>query len=119
VAEDAAPSRYHGVAEPSGIRATGRDPAAERRADRRREKEDQAKVREIASRRLTVRKLCEMNLDGRVIHMRKEKSAKEAGRTLERVFDDRPDFADLDAAAVTRAIAFDLLEDYARHPGTG
>jgi hypothetical protein len=98
------------------IRADGRDPAAERRAERQQEKEEQAKAREAATRRLTVRTLCTMYLEGHVDHNRKEKGAAEARRTLDRVLDENPEFADLDPAEVTRAIAFSLLQRYVGTP---
>jgi integrase len=98
------------------IRAAGRDPANERRAERQSEKESQAKAREEAERRLTVRKLCTMYLEGHVDRSRKEKGALEARRTLGRVLDDHPEFAGLDPAQVTRARAFSLLEHYLDTP---
>lgn len=98
------------------IREEGRDPAVERRAEKDREKKALAKAKEDAVRRLTVRKLCMMYLDGHVDRSRNEKSASEARRTLMRVLDDRQDFADKDPASVTRAVAFSLLESYFETP---
>jgi integrase len=98
------------------VRAAGRDPANERRDERQKEKDALAKAREETERRLTVRKLCTMYLEGHVDRNRKERSAAEARRTLVRVLDDHPDFADLDPALVTRARAFSLLEHYLDTP---
>jgi integrase len=98
------------------VRAAGRDPANERRDERQKEKDALAKAREESERRLTVRKLCTMYLEGHVDRNRKERSAAEARRTLVRVLDDHPDFADLDPALVTRARAFSLLEHYLDTP---
>jgi integrase len=98
------------------IRVAGRDPAAERRAERQREKEELAKAREQESRRLTVRSLCTLYLEGHVDRSRKEKSAAEARRTLTRVLDEHPDFADRDPSTVTRSVAFSLLEHYLDTP---
>jgi integrase len=98
------------------IRDAGRDPAAERRTQRDKEKEATARARVDAVHRLTVRKLCMMYLEGHVDRNRSAKSAAEARRTLQRVLDDKPDFADRDPASVTRAIAFSLVESYIETP---
>jgi integrase len=98
------------------IRAEGRDPAAERRAGRQEEKEAMAKAREAASRRLSVRSLCTMYLEGHIDRNRNEKSAAEARRTIARALDDHPEFANLDPVQVTRARAFGLLESYLDTP---
>lgn len=98
------------------LRDSGRDPALEHRVQRQEEKAVLVKAREDAERRLTVRKLCTMYLEGHVDRNRKERSAAEARRTLVRVLDEHPDFADLDPAKVTRAAAFNLLEHYLDTP---
>ncbi|MFC5548157.1 tyrosine-type recombinase/integrase [Massilia aerilata] len=94
------------------IRAAGRDPAVERRTNRLREKEERMAAREAASRQLTVRRLCNLYLEGHVDRNRNEKSAAETRRTLQKVLNDHPDFAELDPAMVNRAKAFATLEHY-------
>jgi len=95
------------------IRAAGRDPAEERRATRKGEREAEEAARAAASRRLTVRKLCDLYLEGQVVRNRKPKSAAETRRTFEKMLGN---FGDLDPAAVTRAQAFDLIETYIDTP---
>ena len=95
------------------IRAAGRDPAGERRAARKGEREAEEAARAAASRRLTVRKLCDLYLEGQVERNRKPKSAAETRRTFEKMLGD---FGDLDPAAVTRAQAFDLIAAYIDTP---
>jgi len=95
------------------IRATGRDPAEERRATRKGEREAEEAARAAASRRLTVRKLCDLYLEGQVVRNRKPKSAAETRRTFQKMLGD---FGELDPAAVTRAQAFDLIETYLDTP---
>ncbi|MDN4057160.1 integrase family protein [Massilia sp. YIM B02769] len=95
------------------IRSAGRDPAEERRATRKSEREADDAARAAASRRLTVRKLCDLYLEGQVVRNRKPKSAAETRRTFEKMLGD---FGDLDPAAVTRAQAFDLIAAYIDTP---
>lgn len=57
-----------------------------------------------------------MYFEGHVERNRKKKGAEETRRTVENVLDEHPDFAGLDPAKVTRAIAFDLLQAYINTP---
>lgn len=98
------------------VRDEGRDPAAERRVERDKEKKAMAKAKEDAACRLTVRRLCAMYLEGHVERNRNPKSAAEARRTLEKVLDEQSEFADRAPAFVSRAVAFSLLETYIDTP---
>lgn len=95
------------------IRAAGRDPAEERRAARKDERAAEDAARAAAARRLTVRKLCDLYLEGQVERNRNPKSAAETRRTFDKMLGE---FGDLDPATVTRAQAFDLLQTYIDTP---
>lgn len=97
------------------IRAAGRDPAEERRAERQEEKAAEERARVAATNRLTVRRLCDQYLEGHVERNRKAKGAVEVRRLFDRMLGD---FGDLDAAKVTRAQAFGLLESFLDTPVT-
>lgn len=95
-------------------RATGADPAAEKKrlaAESRAAAEAQrAAAREA---RLTVRTLCEHYLRGRVDGHRKPKGAAEARRIFDTMLGPVGDMA---VEQVTRAVAFDLLESHLHIP---
>jgi len=57
-----------------------------------------------------------MYFEGHVERNRKKKGADETRRTVEKVLDEHPDFAGLDLAKVTRAVAFDVLQAYIDTP---
>lgn len=97
-------------------RSAGRDPAVERRAARMEEKSAIELARTAAAKRFTVRKLWQLYFEGHVEKNRKPKGIDETRRTVERVLDKHPDFADLDPAKVSRAIAFDILQAYIATP---
>lgn len=58
----------------------------------------------------TVRKLVEAYITGHLEHERQAAGALAARRALERLLDEEPAFANSAAAAVTRAMCFDLLD---------
>jgi integrase len=97
-------------------RAAGRDPAVERRAAREDERAAVEAARVATASRFSVRSLWAMYFEGHVERNRKKKGADETRRTVEKVLDEHPDFAGLDPAKVTRAIAFDLLQAYVNTP---
>jgi integrase len=97
-------------------RASGRDPAVERRAARDDERAAAEAARAATTNRFTVRSLWKLYFEGHVERNRKKKGADETRRTVERVLEDHPDFASLDPAKVSRAIAFDLLQAYINTP---
>jgi len=97
-------------------RAAGRDPAVERRAAREDERAAVEAARVATASRFSVRSLWAMYFEGHVERNRKKKGADETRRTVEKVLDENPDFAGLDPAKVTRAIAFDLLQAYVNTP---
>lgn len=97
-------------------RAAGRDPAVERRAAREDERAAVAAARVATASRFSVRSLWAMYFEGHVERNRKKKGAEETKRTVEKVLDEHPDFAGLDPAKVSRAIAFDLLQAYINTP---
>jgi integrase len=96
------------------MRAAGGDPAADKKrlaAEQRAAAEAQrAAEREV---RLTVRKLCEHYLRGRVEGHRKPKGAAEARRIFDTMLGP---LADMAVEQVTRAAAFDLLESHLHIP---
>jgi hypothetical protein len=98
------------------IRAAGRDPAEEKKTERLQDAEAKVRARAAAVRRLTVRALCDIYLEGHVDRHRKPKGAAEVRRLLGRMLDEHPEFAVLEPAGVTRAIAFDLLQAYLATP---
>jgi len=95
------------------IRAAGRDPAEERRAERHEEKAAEERARTAAASRLTVRRLCDHYLEGHVERNRKEKGAAEVRRLFGKMLGS---LADVDASKVTRAQAFSLLESHLDTP---
>ena len=97
-------------------RAAGRDPAVERRAAREDERAAVEAARVATAGRFSVRSLWAMYFEGHVERNRKKKGADETRRTVEKVLNEHPDFAGLDPAKVTRAIAFDLLQAYINTP---
>jgi integrase len=97
-------------------RAAGRDPAVERRAAREDERAAVQAARIATANRFSVRSLWAMYFEGHVERNRKKKGADETRRTVEKVLDEHPDFAGLDPAKVTRAIAFDILQAYINTP---
>lgn len=98
------------------MRASGRDPAADRRAAREDERAAVEATRAAASNRFSVRALWKLYFDGHIVRNRKQKGIDETRRTIEKVFADHPNFADMDASRVSRAIAFDLLQAYLDTP---
>lgn len=98
------------------LRAGGGDPAAQK-------KQAALHVRAAAEERrvakqsavLTVRRLCEHYLVGRIDGHRKEKGAAEVRRIFDKMLGD---IADLPVADVTRSIAFNLLERHLHIPVT-
>lgn len=98
------------------IRASGNDPAAERRASREDERAAAEAARTAAASRFSVRALWKLYFEGHILRNRKQKGIDETRRTIEKVFADHPDFADRDASKVSRAIAFDLLQAYLDTP---
>lgn len=89
------------------LRDEGRDPAAERRAGRRQIQEREIQPRACRSAAvLTIRALCDLYLSGHVERHRKPKGAAEVRRMFNTML---IEVADLPAAALTRAQAFDLL----------
>jgi len=97
-------------------RSAGRDPAVERRAARKEEKTATELARTAAAKRFTVRKLWQLYFEGHIEKNRKPKGIEETRRTIEKVLTEHPDFADLDPAKVSRAIAFDILQAYISTP---
>jgi len=97
-------------------RASGRDPAVDRRAAKQEEQAAAEATRTAASNRFSVRALWKLYFDGHITRNRKQKGIDETRRTVEKVFENHPDFADLDASTVSRAIAFDLLQAYLDTP---
>lgn len=97
-------------------RAAGRDPANERRTEREQERQLRDQARDAAVRRNSVRGVWTSYLEGHIEVQRKPKGIAETKRTVEKVLTEHPDFADMDAAKVTRAIAFDILQAYIQTP---
>ncbi|HEY1042371.1 MAG TPA: integrase arm-type DNA-binding domain-containing protein [Telluria sp.] len=95
------------------VRAAGRDPGDERRAERAAGAAAKAAEREARSRRLTVAKLCDGYLEDHVQRMRKEKGYKETKRLFETMLGE---LAGLDPNKVTRAQCFDLIMSHAETP---
>ena len=95
------------------VRAAGRDPAEERRAERQEEREAAERARAAAAGRQTVRRLCDQYLEGHVERNRKEKGAAEVRRLFDKMLGP---LGDIDAAKVTRAQAFSLLESHLDTP---
>ncbi|HYD58899.1 MAG TPA: integrase family protein [Noviherbaspirillum sp.] len=98
----------------SKARKNGADPALERR-NARVEARAAVELRREEKRNaaFTVRKVCDLYLDGYIDRHRKPKGAKEVRRTFDTMLGDH---ADLPAATYTRANAFDLLERHFDHP---
>ena len=97
-------------------RAAGRDPAVERRVAREDERAAVEAARAATSNRSSVRSLWDLYFEGHVERNRKKKGADETRRTVEKVLFEHPEFAGLDPAKVSRAVAFDLLHDYVNTP---
>lgn len=97
-------------------RADGRDPAADRRAVRSEERAAGEAKRSAAANRFSVRALWKLYFDGHVMRNRKPKGIDETRRTIEKVFTDHPEVADMEAAKVSRATAFDILQGYLDTP---
>lgn len=103
-------------------RARGEDPAIVRRHKRAQEKEEKESVRARLAGVLTVRILVGLYMTGHVERNRKQKGIDETRRTLSYALrakssEDWPDeFGDLDAAKVTRAQAFRLLQVFIDTP---
>jgi integrase len=98
----------------SKARKNGKDPALERREARagvRAAREKQRDEKRAAT--FTVRKVCDLYLDGYIDRHRKPKGAKEVRRMFDKMLGDH---AELPAATYTRADAFDLLESHFDHP---
>ena len=86
-------------------RSGGADPAAARKAMRRLE---QFPV--LAPSVYTVHRLVDGYIDGHLVVHRKEAGARAAQTMLLRLLEEQPEFAQMPAAAVTRATAFTVLE---------
>lgn len=97
-------------------RSAGRDPAVERRASRLEEKAATELARTAAAKRFTVRTLWQLYFESHIEKSRKPKGIDETRRTIEKVLNEHPDFADTDPAKVSRAIAFDILQAYINTP---
>lgn len=103
-------------------RAKGLDMAAERRAKRVREKDEEQVARVKRANKLTVHALAGLYLSGHVERSRKKKGADETRRTLGYALRARDpghwpsEFGDLDPAQVTRAQAFALLQLFIETP---
>jgi len=82
-------------------RAAGADPVSERRA---------AKVVQSPPEIYTVRRLVDDYVTGHLESARKPAGALASKRLLSSALDERPEFASKPAAAVTRGVAFDLLD---------
>lgn len=94
-------------------RAAGEDPSDRKRAARQAEEAQREAQRIAASKRITVRRLCDQYLEEHVNRRRQEKGAKEA----KRLFDVHlGQLAELDPAKLTRSQAFDLLQGIADTP---
>ena len=88
-------------------RAAGKDPSGERRAARQAEVAKREAKRVAASRRLTIRRICDQYLEEHVNRRRQIKGAKE----VRRLFDCHlTDLGDLEPSELTRAQAFALLQ---------
>lgn len=98
------------------LRAAGRDPATERRAAREEERAAADAAREAVARRASVRSLWKLYFEGHVLKSRKPKGIDETRRTIEKVFNEHPIFAEMDPPKVTRAVAFDILQAYVDTP---
>jgi integrase len=104
------------------LRAKGQDPAVERRAKRAKEEEEEKTARVQSASKQTVRTLVDFYLTGHVERNRKQKGIDETRRTLSYALravspGDWPgEFGDLDAAKVTRAQAFRLLQVFIETP---
>lgn len=96
--------------EARAVRDAGRDPAAERRAER-----VQTRARRVVERRgpLTVRRVADLYLDGHVDRHRKAKGAAEVRRMVDTMLGDD---GQCDAATYTRRQAFALIERWADAP---
>lgn len=95
-------------------REAGKDPAVEKRAARGEEKAAERSQKRTGI--FTVRRLCEDYLVGHVDRHRKPKGAAEIRRMFDTMLGD---FGAAPAAAVTRAQAFDLLEEFSGRPVQG
>ncbi|MEH6436674.1 tyrosine-type recombinase/integrase [Massilia sp. DD77] len=89
------------------IRSSGEDPSDQRRAARQAEQAEREAQREAASKKVTIRRICDQYLDEHVDPRRQEKGAKEVRRLFNVHLGE---LADLDPSKLTRAQAFDLLQ---------
>lgn len=88
-------------------RASGKDPSDERRAARLAEVAQQQARLVAASKRLTIRRICDQYLEEHIDRRRQEKGAKETRR----LFDVHLGvLAEIDPATLTRSQAFELLQ---------
>lgn len=94
-------------------RAAGRDPSDQKRAARQAEAAEREARRVAESKRITVRRICDQYLEEHVEPRRQAKGAKETRR----LFDVHlGELGELDPAKLTRAQAFDLLQQMSSTP---
>src|SRR5690606_5412235 len=92
-------------------RDAGGDPAMDVRTQRAGLPQQRAAAKERKGAGVrTVRQVCNYYLDGHIDPNRAPKGAKEIRRTFDTMIGD---VADMDAVAVTRSVAFDLIQSFA------